>query len=162
MMLDVLGHRVHQGKKVRKILGFDEAKIFSLNKDTDSFYLSHIGHPEWQVVTSKPMKDTIKKTTIKDLINKISKLYKKEKKLKISFSKPTPGDLLGCYANIEKVKKHLGFKPSIRLNKGLHLFKDWAEKNFYSLNWKTRIYYPPLWKILRILFLLLWIESYLN
>ena len=54
------------GKKVRKILGFDEAKIFSFNKDTDSFYLDHIGHPEWQVVTSKPMKDTIKKTTIKN------------------------------------------------------------------------------------------------
>jgi UDP-glucose 4-epimerase len=75
---------------------------------------------------------TGKKTTIKELIKKISKLYKKEKKLKISFSKPTPGDLLGCYANIDKAKKHLGFEPSIELNKGLKLFKDWAESNFYS------------------------------
>ena len=75
---------------------------------------------------------TGKKTTIRDLINKISKLYKKEKKLKISFSKPTPGDLLGCYANIAKIKKHFNFKPSISLNEGLKLFKDWAENNFYS------------------------------
>tara|TARA_Y100000590_G_scaffold310070_1_gene350217 strand:+ start:182 stop:1123 length:942 start_codon:yes stop_codon:yes gene_type:complete len=73
---------------------------------------------------------TGKKTTIRDLINKISKLYKK--KIKISFSKPTPGDLLGCYANIAKIKKHFNFKPSTNLNEGLKLFKDWAENNFYS------------------------------
>ena len=75
---------------------------------------------------------TGKKTTIKDLISKISKLNKKEKKLKISFSKPTPGDLLGSYANIKKIKKHFNFQPSTSLNEGLKLFKDWAENNFYS------------------------------
>ena len=74
---------------------------------------------------------TGKKTTVKDLIQRIAKLYKKEKKLKISFSKPTPGDLLGCYANIQKAKKHLNFKPSTGITEGLNQFKNWAESNFY-------------------------------
>ena len=54
------------GKKVRKILDFDNAEIFSFNEVTDGFSLQHIGHPEWTVVCSKPLKDTAQKIMIKD------------------------------------------------------------------------------------------------
>tara|TARA_Y100000590_G_scaffold468142_1_gene649692 strand:+ start:803 stop:1750 length:948 start_codon:yes stop_codon:yes gene_type:complete len=110
----------------------------SLNRFRDLIYIDDVINSIILLVKDKKHLNEIynigtgKKTTIKDLINKISKLYKKEKKLKIYSSKPTPGDILGCYANITKVKKHLRFKPSIGFNKGLYLFKDWAEKNFYS------------------------------
>jgi len=75
---------------------------------------------------------TGKKTTIKKLIKSIARIYKKEKKLKISISNPTPGDILGCYADIKKISKHLKFKPKTNLEKGLKLFSQWAEKNYYS------------------------------
>jgi len=109
----------------------------SLNRFRDLIYIDDVINSIFLLIRDKKNLNEIynigtgKKTTIKDLIKKISKLYKKEKKLKISFSKPTPGDLLGCYADIGKAKKHLGFKPSIDLDKGLLFFKDWAEKNFY-------------------------------
>ncbi len=74
---------------------------------------------------------TGKKTTVKKLIKSIGIIYKKEKKLKISISNPTPGDILGCYADIKKISNHLKFKPKINLQKGLKLFSEWAEKNFY-------------------------------
>ena len=52
------------GKKVRGLLGWDEAEVFSMNKYTDSFYLSHQGRPEWQIVSSKPLKDTMQEEII--------------------------------------------------------------------------------------------------
>ena len=39
---------------------------------------------------------------------------------------------MGCYANINKIKKDLKYKPRINLNKGLKLFSEWAEKHYYS------------------------------
>jgi organic radical activating enzyme len=54
------------GKKVRRTLDFDNAKIFSFNEVTDGFSLEHIGHPDWTVVCSKPLKDTAKKLMIKN------------------------------------------------------------------------------------------------
>ncbi len=109
----------------------------SLNRFRDLIYIDDVINSIILLIRDTKHKNEIynigtgKKTTIKNLITKISKLYNKRKSLKISFSKPTPGDLLGSYANIEKAKKHLGFVPSIKLDKGLRLFKDWAENNFY-------------------------------
>ena len=55
------------GKKVRKHLDIDNATIKRLNRVTDGFYLDHIGHPDWLVVCSKPLKDTVEKTFIEDI-----------------------------------------------------------------------------------------------
>ena len=110
----------------------------SLNRFRDLIYIDDVINSIVLLVKDRNHANEIynvgtgKKTTVKKLINKISKLYQKDKKLKISFSKPTPGDLLGCYANIKKIKKHLNFQPSTDLSKGLKLFKEWAENNFYS------------------------------
>ena len=42
-------------------MGYDDAEVFTVNSVTDGFYLSHIGHPDWLVVSSKPLKDTTEK-----------------------------------------------------------------------------------------------------
>lgn len=54
------------GKKVRSVLDFENAEIIKLNQHTDGLYLSHIGHPDWLVVTSKPIKDTMSFTKISE------------------------------------------------------------------------------------------------
>lgn len=74
---------------------------------------------------------TGKKTTVKKLIQSISKLYGKEKLLKVKVTNPTPGDILGCYSDQKKIKKDLKFRANFNLSKGLKLFKDWAEQNYY-------------------------------
>ncbi len=77
---------------------------------------------------------TGKKTTIKKLLQIISKVYNKENLIKIKVSKSTPGDMLGCYADLTKIKKDLKFTPKVNLFKGLNRFKNWAEENFYKNN----------------------------
>ena len=74
---------------------------------------------------------TGKKTTVKKLIQSISKLYGKEKLLKVKVTNPTPGDILGCYSDQKKIKKDLKFRANFNLSQGLKLFKDWAEQNYY-------------------------------
>jgi|15BtaG_2_1085339.scaffolds.fasta_scaffold00647_4 organic radical activating enzyme len=57
------------GKKVRKILDIENANLMKFNRVTDGFDLSHIGHPDWLIVCSKPLKDTMEKTYIEESIN---------------------------------------------------------------------------------------------
>ena len=52
------------GKKVQGILGWEEADIFSLNPTMSGLYLTHLGRPEWLVVSSKPLKDTMYEKTV--------------------------------------------------------------------------------------------------
>jgi len=54
------------GKRVRRTLDIDNAKLMTFNRVTDGFYLDHIGHPDWLVVCSKPLKDTMKRTIIEN------------------------------------------------------------------------------------------------
>jgi nucleoside-diphosphate-sugar epimerase len=68
-----------------------------------------------------------KKTLIKDLIKEISSVL--DKKIIIKVEKGTPGDFLGCYANIGKIKNHLGYSPKYNLKQGLKLFNKWLNKN---------------------------------
>ena len=66
-----------------------------------------------------------KKTTLKVLFKKIS--FVLGKKLKIKEEKGTPGDFLGCYANISKIKKDLKFKPKHNLLVGLKKFNEFLD-----------------------------------
>lgn len=65
------------------------------------------------------------KTTIKDLIKKISILL--NKKLTVCEEKGTPGDFMGCFADINKINKDLGFLPKYNLTDGLKKFNSWLE-----------------------------------
>ena len=63
------------------------------------------------------------KTSLKVLFDLIAKTL--NKKIFIKEAVGTPGDFLGCYADISKIKKDLKFKPRIKLKEGLKLFNSW-------------------------------------
>lgn len=65
------------------------------------------------------------KVTLKTLFNHIGKVL--NKKISIQVEKGTPGDFLGCYANINKIKKDLNFNPKVELKKGISKFNSWLD-----------------------------------
>ena len=109
----------------------------SLKRFRDLIYIDDVIQALTLVLADKKNKNQIynvgtgKKTTVRKLIQLISKLYEKEKYLKVLVSNPTPGDILGCYADQKKIKKDLKFKAKIDLKQGLKFFKDWAEEYYY-------------------------------
>ena len=66
-----------------------------------------------------------KKVNLKQLLKAISQVLKK--KIKVSTTKGTPGDFLGCYADIRKIKKDLRFIPKTDLHNGLKNFNKWLD-----------------------------------
>lgn len=68
-----------------------------------------------------------KKTTIEQLFNIISAIIKK--KLIIKEEKGTPGDFIGCYADVNKIKKDIKFIPKTDLITGLRKFNIWLNEN---------------------------------
>ena len=66
-----------------------------------------------------------KKVNLKQLLKAISQVLKK--KIKVNTTKGTPGDFLGCYADIRKIKKDLRFIPKTDLHNGLKNFNKWLD-----------------------------------
>ena len=110
----------------------------SLKRFRDLVYIDDVIQALTLIIKDKQNKNQIynvgtgKKTSIQKLLKEISKIYNKQNKIRIKVSNKTPGDIMGCYANINKIKKDLKYKPRINLNKGLKLFSEWAEKHYYS------------------------------
>lgn len=67
------------------------------------------------------------KTTIKELIDLAAALH--NKKVTIEIVGTTPGDIMGCYADISKACDMLGYKPKYNLTTGLEIFKNWADQS---------------------------------
>ncbi len=66
------------------------------------------------------------KTTIGELINLIASIYNKEVKVEVIGN--TPGDIMGCYADISKASHVIGYSPKYDLIRGLQEFKNWADQ----------------------------------
>jgi len=69
------------------------------------------------------------KTTYRDLIVSLAKVMGKEETLKLEELPGTPGDMMGCYADITKIKKQLQFSPKYDLESGIKDMYDWVIKN---------------------------------
>ena len=111
-------------------------KIFikgSLDRFRDFVFIDDVLHAWKLIIKDKKYFNNVynigsgKKTLIKDLIKEISSVL--DKKIIIKVEKGTPGDFLGCYANIGKIKNHLGYSPKYNLKQGLKLFNKWLNKN---------------------------------
>lgn len=65
------------------------------------------------------------KTNLNQLFKVISNTLKK--KIEIKEEQGTPGDFLGCYANINKIKRELNFRPKFKLARGVLIFYNWLK-----------------------------------
>lgn len=66
------------------------------------------------------------KTHISTLIDRIIDAWKKKGQVKVEEMGSTPGDMMGCYADISKISTQLGFKPRFTLNEGIAEMVKWA------------------------------------
>ncbi len=133
-MFNVYGEGQNLESKDQGIVGIFSGMIINsnqvtvngkLNRFRDIVNLEDIAKG-WELCINKKKYNQIfnlgsgTKTTIKELIFQISKVLKKNKKLIIKTSLNTAkGDMLGCYADLSKVRRLLGYKPSISLESGL-------------------------------------------
>lgn len=69
------------------------------------------------------------KSTFKNLINTIAKVLNKSDVLKLEELPGTPGDMMGCFADISKIKKDLNYFPKYNLEDGLQNMYNWVKKN---------------------------------
>jgi UDP-glucose 4-epimerase len=70
-----------------------------------------------------------KKSTFRYLITSIAKALNKSDVLKLEELPGTPGDMMGCYADISKIKKDLNYVPKYNLEDGLLNMYNWVKKN---------------------------------
>ena len=68
------------------------------------------------------------KTTIKSLIKSLGLIFNKAEVLKFEQVGNTPGDILGCFADISKISNNLGYNPKYDLISGLRNMAQWAKK----------------------------------
>ena len=68
------------------------------------------------------------KTTYRDLIVSLAKVMGKEETLKLEELPGTPGDMMGCYADITKIKKNLNYNPKYNLIEGIRDMYNWVAK----------------------------------
>ena len=103
----------------------------SLKRFRDFIYIEDVIDAWYKVINDKKNYNKVynvgsgKKTSLKELFKKISITL--QKNLNIKEEKGTPGDFLGCYADVSKIKKDLKFKPKFNLTKGLKEFNEWLE-----------------------------------
>ena len=67
------------------------------------------------------------KTTVGELVKKI--MSNLPFKVTVEYSGSTPGDQFGIYADVNKIKTGLGYKPAVKLDDGLKIFINWVNKS---------------------------------
>jgi len=72
---------------------------------------------------------TGKKTTYSELINLIAKTLGKAEKFTLEELPGTPGDMMGCFADLSKTRKYLSYAPKVELEQGVKLMWDWVSNN---------------------------------
>jgi len=107
----------------------------SLNRFRDFIFVDDVIDAWYKLTLDKKNPNKIfnlgsgSKININQLFSVLGKVLKK--KIIVKEVKGTPGDFMGCYANIQKIKKELNFKPKTSLIEGLKKFNDWLNFNNY-------------------------------
>ena len=105
----------------------------SLKRFRDFIYIDDVVEAWYKIALDKKNFNKIynlgsgSKVTLTQLFKIISNTI--NKKLNIKVRKGTPGDFLGCYSDISKIKKDLKFFPKTNLKIGLKKFDIWLDKN---------------------------------
>ncbi len=69
------------------------------------------------------------KTTYETLIRSLARVIGKEATLRIDELPGTPGDMMGCVADIGRISSTLGYSPKVDLETGMKLMLDWVREN---------------------------------
>ena len=72
---------------------------------------------------------TGEKTSFELLIRSLAKVLGKADRLRIEELAGTPGDMMGCVADLSKITSMLGYAPATRLEQGLGKMLHWVEAN---------------------------------
>ena len=72
---------------------------------------------------------TGKKTTYSELINLIAKTLGKSDSFRLEELPGTPGDMMGCFADMGKTRKYLSYVPKVELEQGVKTMWDWIRNN---------------------------------
>ena len=74
---------------------------------------------------------TGEKTSFETLIRSIARVLGKAERLRIEELAGTPGDMMGCVADISRIRTTLGYAPQYSLEEGLANMFDWVKtRNF--------------------------------
>ena len=63
------------------------------------------------------------------MIKSIARVLEKENKLELIELDGTPGDLMGCYADLNKINKDLNYEPKFNLSEGLNKMWNWVNND---------------------------------
>ncbi len=72
---------------------------------------------------------TGEKTSYETLIHTLAKVMGKADRVRIEQLDGTPGDMMGCVANLTKIRSMLGYAPLVELNDGLDKMFNWVRSN---------------------------------
>ena len=103
----------------------------SLNRFRDFIHIDDVVEG-WKLCVEKGKPNTIynlgsgHKTLLSSLITNLLEILDKKDQVTYQESSQTPGDILGCYADISKITRDLGFSPKFELYKGLKDMSDYV------------------------------------
>ena len=69
------------------------------------------------------------KTTFEGLIRCVAATLGKSDRLRIEELEGTPGDMMGCVADITRIRQSLGYEPKYKLAEGVELMWKWVQES---------------------------------
>lgn len=72
---------------------------------------------------------TGEKTSFETLIRSLAKVMGKADRLHIEQIEGTLGDMIGCVADLTKIRSKLGYAPQVRLEEGVEKMLNWVKTN---------------------------------
>jgi UDP-glucose 4-epimerase len=69
---------------------------------------------------------TGEKTSFDTLIRSLAKVIGKADRLRIEQLEGTPGDMMGCIADLTRIRSELGYSPQVRLEEGMEKMLTWV------------------------------------
>ena len=72
---------------------------------------------------------TGEKTSFETLIRSLAKVMGKADRLRIEELPGMPGDMMGCIADIGRIRSRIGYGPKVNLDSGLEQMLNWVREN---------------------------------
>tara|TARA_B100000035_G_C21027042_1_gene566691 strand:+ start:1641 stop:2615 length:975 start_codon:yes stop_codon:yes gene_type:complete len=125
-----------------------DIKIGNLNAIRDFLFVEDLCSAFEKIYNSKKLFGEVinvgsdKEISIKNLINKISKIFNKKYKIIVDNERIRPrlSEVTRLKCDNRKIKKYTNWKPKYNLDKGLRIFIDWLKKDENLKKYKPKKY----------------------